>query len=98
MENMNSSYSAMSQENAERYLSLLGVGRKKQSLEALSELIEAHLWNVPFENISKLYYRAYRDVRVLPSLELFLEGIESFHLGGTCYTNNYYFCQLLEKL
>ena len=98
MENMNSSYSPMSQENAERYLSLLGVGRKKQSLEALSELIEAHLWNVPFENISKLYYRADRDVRVLPSLELFLEGIESFHLGGTCYTNNYYFCQLLENI
>jgi N-hydroxyarylamine O-acetyltransferase len=92
------SNSPMLQENVERYLNLLGVGRKKQSLESLSELIEAHLWNVPFENISKLHYRAYRDVRVLSGLELFLEGIESFHFGGTCYTNNYYFCQLLENL
>jgi N-hydroxyarylamine O-acetyltransferase len=95
---MNPPFPPMSHENAERYLSFLGVRRRKQSLAALSELIEAHLWNVPFENISKLYAKEYRDVRSLPNLGQFLEGIETFGFGGTCYTNNYYFCQLLEIL
>jgi N-hydroxyarylamine O-acetyltransferase len=88
----------ISQENAQRYLNLLGVRRKKPGLQALSELVEAHLFTIPFENISKLFYRVDRNVRVLPNLELFLEGIEKFHFGGTCYTNNYYFYRLLESL
>lgn len=95
---MNSAYLRMSEEHIGRYLSLLGVRRKKQSLAALSELITAHLFTVPFENISKLYYKAQQDFRTLPGPELFLEGIERFHFGGRCYTNNYYFSQLLENL
>ncbi|MBT3314789.1 MAG: hypothetical protein HN390_09245 [Anaerolineae bacterium] len=92
---MNSSYSPMSKENVERYLNFLSAKRQEPSIQALSKLIEAHLFNIPFENISKLYYK---DVRILPNQGEFLEGIESFHFGGTCYTNNYYFSKLLNNL
>ena len=95
---MNSLDRPISQENVQRYLNILGVRRKKPCLQALSELIEAHLFTVPFENISKLFYRIDRNARALPNLELFLEGIEKFHFGGTCYTNNFYFNQLLKSL
>ncbi|KAA3658607.1 MAG: arylamine N-acetyltransferase [Calditrichaeota bacterium] len=95
---MNLLYPALSRENMDQYLHLLGVRKKKPSLEALSELTRAHLWNVPFENLSKAYYRTHRDVRKIPSLEQFIEGVERFQLGGTCYTNNYYFCQLLANI
>lgn len=82
----------------ERYLNLLGVQRRKPSLDALCELVQAHLMRVPFENISKLYYKKHQGLRGLRSLELFLDGIERFHFGGTCYTNNYYLYQLLANL
>ena len=85
----------MSKENVERYLNFLSAKRQEPSIQALSKLIEAHLFNIPFENISKLYYK---DVRILPNQGEFLEGIESFHFGGTCYTNNYYFSKLLNNL
>ncbi len=34
----------------------------------------------------------------LPNIRLYLEGIRSFHFGGTCYSNNYYFHLLLRSL
>ena len=37
-------------------------------------------------------------MRSLPDLGLFLDGIERFHFGGTCYSTNYYLYQLLENL
>jgi len=88
----------MPSELIERYLNLLGVRRQKPSIDALRELVQAHLSQVPFENISKLYYKKHRGLRGLPSLELFLDGIERFHFGGTCYANNYYLYQLLANL
>jgi len=95
---MNIPYPIMPADLVERYLNLLGVRRRKPSTDALRELVQAHLSQIPFENISKLYYRKHRGLRDLPSLELFLDGIERFHFGGTCYTNNYYLYQLLANL
>jgi len=80
------------------YLSLLGVRREKPSLRGLCELVQAHVCRVPFENISKLYYKKFMGLRVLPRLETFLDGIEQFNFGGTCFPNNYYFYQLLANL
>jgi N-hydroxyarylamine O-acetyltransferase len=82
----------------ERYLSLLGVPSARPSVDALRELVQAHLCRVPFENVSKLYYKRHLGLRRLPDLELFLDGIEKFNFGGTCYANNYYFYQLLANL
>jgi arylamine N-acetyltransferase len=81
----------------DRYLRLLGVGRKEPSLNALSELVFAHLTGVPFENISKLY-RWKNGQTTLPTLPQFLDGIEQCNFGGTCYCNNFHFYTLLAEL
>ncbi|MEW5923354.1 MAG: arylamine N-acetyltransferase [Candidatus Zixiibacteriota bacterium] len=82
----------------DRYLDILGLSRKKPSLDALNELVPAHLRKIPFENISKLYSRKTADRRNIPSLDEYLDGIERFNFGGTCYTNNYYMNLLLNNL
>jgi arylamine N-acetyltransferase len=92
------SHTAMRPDLLERYLGLLAVRRGTPSLEGLRELVQAHLTRVPFENVSKLYQKKHLGLRDLPSLDLFLDGIERFHFGGTCYPNNYYFYQLLTNL
>ena len=53
---------------------------------------------IPFENISKLYYRKHLGLTDLVPLPLYLEGIERHHFGGTCYPNNFYFYTLLASL
>jgi N-hydroxyarylamine O-acetyltransferase len=95
---MNIPHPVMSSDLLERYLNLLGVQRRKPSTDALYELVQAQLVKVPFENVSKLYYKKHHNHQGLPNLEFFLDGIERFHFGGTCYSNNYYFYQLLANL
>ena len=82
----------------ERYLNLLGVQRRMPSTEALIDLVQAHMLRVPFENISKLYYKKHHGLQGLPDLELFLDGIERYNFGGTCYANNYFLSQFLANL
>ena len=82
----------------DRYLRLLGVQRERPSADALRELVRAHLCRVPFENVSKLYFKKHLGLRGLPGLERFLAGIERYHFGGTCYPNNCYFYELLTSL
>ena len=91
-------YPVMPPELLKRYISLLGVQRRKPSMDALCELVQAHLLRVPFENVSKLYYKKHQGLRGIPNLETFLDGIDRFHFGGTCYSNNYYLYQLLANL
>ena len=82
----------------ERYLRALGVPRREPSAEALAELVAAHVMRVPFENISKLYRKNRLGLTGLPGIERFLEGIEQYHFGGTCYSNNFHFYTLLASL
>ena len=82
----------------DRYLRLLGLTRSAPSLPALHELVTAHLYRVPFENISKLYHRHRRKLTTLPDIALYLDGMERYHFGGTCYANNSHFCELLASL
>jgi len=88
----------MNSDLRDRYLNILGVQKQNPSTSALYELVQAQMIKVPFENISKLYYKKHHNLQGLPDLELFLDGIESFHFGGTCYSNNYFFYQLLASL
>ena len=81
----------------ERYLRLLGQDARAPGLEALRELTAAHLYRVPFENLSKLLHRRDPAMR-LPAIDRFLDGIESHGFGGTCYSNNYHFSLLLGFL
>ena len=82
----------------ERFLHLLGVNRRKPCSGALDELVTAYMMRVPFENVSKLYYMKRYGLRGLPNLEQYLEGIELYNFGGTCYSNNYYLHLLLTYL
>lgn len=82
----------------DRYLSVLGVRRRPPSREALDELVAAHVTGIPFENVSKLYRLKRLGLAGLPTLDQFLEGIERYRLGGTCYANNCHFWSLLVSL
>ncbi len=88
----------LSEDVVDRYLALLGVGRTKPSLAVLRDLVAAHLTRIPFENISKLYYRKALGLETLPDIRLYLDGIERYHFGGTCYSNNCHFHLLLRSL
>ncbi|HVN77568.1 MAG TPA: arylamine N-acetyltransferase [Terriglobia bacterium] len=88
----------MQQHLIDRYLSILGVSRREPTRDALFELVRSHMLRIPFENLSKIYYRKHQGLIGLPGLELFLEGIERFNLGGTCYANNFHIHELLANL
>lgn len=83
-----------------KYLNILNVNPPKLELsrETLDQLVLSHLSRIPFENISKLYYHSQFHSSTIPDFEQYLEGIERYHFGGTCYANNYYFYLLLKNL
>jgi arylamine N-acetyltransferase len=81
-----------------KFLNLLGVERKSTSLEALSELIYAHFSKIPFENISKIFYKERYNLLFIPTFKQYLNGISENSFGGTCYANNYFLYRLLKFL
>lgn len=85
-------------ETVARYLRLLGLERSRRDLRSLAQLTSAHLMHIPFENISKIYRRKRFGLKGLPDVEMYLDGIERFHFGGTCYANNYHLYRLLLSL
>jgi len=88
----------MDRRQLEKYLALLGVPESDPGPESLRKLVRAHLMNVPFENVSKLFRWKTSGIRGIPDCDEYLHGIERFHFGGTCYTNNYYLFLLLAAL
>ena len=82
----------------ERFLDLLGIERRSPSIEALTEVVGAFVTRVPFENISKLYNLKRYGLRGIPEFEMYLDGLEHYNFGGTCYPNNYHLHLLLEHL
>lgn len=80
-----------------KYINLLGINPNEPSFEALNEIVKAHLTKVPFENISKLLFKK-QGLQTIPALPQYLEGIEKYNFGGTCYSNNYYLFLLLKHL
>jgi N-hydroxyarylamine O-acetyltransferase len=81
-----------------RYLDLLEVHATKPDLKTLEEIVKTQLTKVPFENISKLYFKKRKGLRGLIGFEDYLDGIEHHGFGGTCYANNYYLYCLLTHL
>jgi arylamine N-acetyltransferase len=83
---------------ANRYLRVLGLDRRPSGLDGLHALVRAHVTRVPFENVSKLLlYGREGRARAL-SLAEFLVGVEHHDLGGTCYSSNPFFAELLRAL
>ncbi|MGA7909678.1 MAG: arylamine N-acetyltransferase [Candidatus Sulfotelmatobacter sp.] len=81
-----------------QYLRLLGVPSQPPSLKALKELLSAQLTRIPFENVSKLYYKKRLGLTDLPPIQMYLDGAEKHRFGGTCYSNNFHFYCLLANL
>jgi arylamine N-acetyltransferase len=82
----------------DKYLKILKLKRKDPSIEYLTELVTSHITKIPFENISKLYYFKTKNLNKLINFDQYLFGIDKHNFGGTCYSNNYYFNQLLNNL
>ncbi len=81
----------------EKYLKLLGVEAADPSFDILCRIVKAHLIKIPFENISKLLFKK-QGMKYIPELHTYLEGIEKYNFGGTCYSNNYYLYLLLDHI
>ena len=79
-----------------RYLRLLGFDGPPSGLDGLRQLVRRHVIRVPFENISKLLLIERERKGRLTTLTEFLDGLEHFDLGGTCYTANPFFAELLR--
>jgi arylamine N-acetyltransferase len=88
----------MSHTTLEHFRKLLGIPNSEPSYDALKYAVTSYITRVPFENISKLYYKDDPSVDGVPSLEKYVEGIEKYHFGGTCYVNNPHMFQLLRHL
>jgi N-hydroxyarylamine O-acetyltransferase len=80
------------------YLRVLGVAPRQPDRDALDAMVFAQATRVPFETISKLHYRDTLGLTTILPIELYLDGIERNHFGGTCYSNNIHFCRLLQAL
>jgi arylamine N-acetyltransferase len=94
----NNSFQKLNEELLDKYINMLGVAKRQPGVNALVDLVAAHLTQVPFENISKLYYRRHMNLTSIPDINTYLTGIEQHHFGGTCFSNNYYFYSLLANL
>ena len=81
-----------------RYLKILGIQKQKLSFEYLKEIVRAQVTEIPFENVSKLFYKKRNNLEQLIDFELYLDGIEKYGFGGTCYSINFYLNQLLSWL
>ncbi len=86
------------QQQFARYLKLLNLRQETPSRHALERIVRSHLALIPFENLSKLLAVRTTGARSIPDLSGFLDGVERFHLGGTCYAVNYHLHQLLHFL
>lgn len=85
----------------DEYLRLLGLEEMADaspSLGGLQSLVRAHVLRVPFENVSKLLLFAREGAGRPVRLREFLDGLEHADLGGTCYSSNPFFCELLQWL
>ncbi len=81
-----------------RYLRLLGFSEPPQGLDGLRAIVRRHLCRVPFENVSKLLLYEREPAGRPITLPEFLDGIERFDLGGTCYSSNPFLAELLRVL
>lgn len=88
----------LSGKQIDKYLSLLGVKNTTPGINSLTGILKAHVIKIPFENVSKLYYLKEFNLRNIPDTDQYIEGIDKFCFGGTCYSNNYYLYLLLKNL
>ena len=81
-----------------KYLKILWIQKQNPGFEYLKEIVRAQVTKIPFENVSKLFYKKRNNLEQLIDFELYLDGIEKYGFGDTCYSNNFYLNQLLSWL
>ena len=81
-----------------RYLRLLGIESLAPGLAGLRQIVASHIRRVPFENVSKLLLYGREGAGRPATLSEFLDGIEHFDLGGTCYSSNPFLAGLLRAV
>jgi len=86
------------QSQYEEFLKILKIQQRDPSLDALTQIINAFLTKIPFENISKIYYMKKYGLSNIPNFDLYIRGISIQNFGGTCYSNNFYMNKLLKYL
>jgi arylamine N-acetyltransferase len=82
----------------DKFLKILKISKRDPSISALTQLVQAHLTTIPFENISKIYYKNNFGLMTIPDFDMYIDGISRYNFGGTCYSNNYYLNKLLNYL
>ncbi len=82
----------------DRFLNILELPKSPPDINVLSHITKSFLTQISFETISKLYYKKRYDLSTIPDLKMYLDGIEKYNFGGTCYSNNYYMNLLLKYL
>ncbi|TSB47633.1 arylamine N-acetyltransferase [Alkalicoccobacillus porphyridii] len=87
----------MKKETAKDYVEAMNLCIKNPTIEFLNELCKAHLHTFAFENISKLYLTK-KGEQWVPSVEKFINHYSTYQFGGTCYTLNSSFLELLLEL
>ena len=89
-----------SAEWTDRYLALLGLEREAPSLDALTQLIRAHVLTVPFENVTALLRRRDTPDGPVPPMDLdhLLDTWERRAGGGICFELAAMFSRLLASL
>ncbi len=73
----------------EKYLRLLGIQKQRPSFNYLKNILGKQISQIPFENISKLFFKKRNNLNQLIDFELYLYGIEKYGFGGTCYAINF---------
>jgi N-hydroxyarylamine O-acetyltransferase len=81
-----------------RYLMLLQADEEPPGLDYLRRLVHAQICRVPFENVSKVLLFGREGSGRPATIDEYLDGIEHFDLGGTCYSANPFFAELLRAV
>lgn len=83
----------------EDYLHILKLKIEQPDVRFLTKLIRSHLQQFPFENVGKLIEAGESiEARASMSVDSFLYRRQVYQMGGTCYTLNIHFQQLLQAL
>jgi N-hydroxyarylamine O-acetyltransferase len=88
----------INKDSLNRFVKLLDINLQSKGVKELKNIVGTFMRRVPFENISKLYYKKHHHLQYLPDFDMYLDGIEKYNFGGTCYSNNYYLNLLLHHL
>ena len=81
----------------EKFSEYLGLQKEPPTLDFLERILPVYLEKVPYESLSKILFTD-PDSPKFVSLSEYVDRLEEFGFGGTCFANNIYFGELLKYL